>query len=92
MAELEQDIPKRLDLLIHTSPTLKEILSEREFQICGFLTEGMTDREISAELEVSEAAVSQAGARAMNRLGLTKRVLIATRYTLERYQGYYEGT
>jgi len=73
-------------------PTLRELLTARQFQIAKLVAEGYSDKQIAAELELAQGTVSVMVYAAMDRADVTKRVLLATRYALEKDRGYYEGT
>jgi DNA-binding NarL/FixJ family response regulator len=52
----------------------KELLTGREGQVVRLVAEGLTNREISREIGVSEHTVKNCVFRVYNKLGLSRRV------------------
>ena len=80
--------------MIQSKPkeTLLQILTKRQFEVAGLVAKGLTDKEIGAELGIADGTVAHMVYEAMDRVQVSKRILLATRYVLERREGYYEGT
>ena len=63
-------------------PTLRELLTRRQFEVVSFLSQGLTDKEIADKLGIADGTISHHVTEAMQKANVTKRALLATRYVL----------
>ena len=72
----------------HSYQTLLQLLTPRQFEVISLLSKGLTDKEIAEHLGNAEGTISHHVAEAMRKADVSKRVLLATRYVLEKREGY----
>jgi DNA-binding NarL/FixJ family response regulator len=70
-------------------PTLRELLTARQFEVVAFLAKGLTDKEIAEYLGIADGTISHHVTEAMLKANVTKRTMLATRYAVELDRGYY---
>ncbi|MFC4032600.1 response regulator transcription factor [Streptomyces polygonati] len=61
-------------------------LSPRECQVAELVTQGLSDREISSRLVISQRTVESHVAHILNKLGFSSRVQVATYVTRRFHQ------
>jgi DNA-binding NarL/FixJ family response regulator len=71
-------------------PSLRDLLTPREFQIAGYVRDALENREIAKILGVSVGAIKIRLRNAFDRSGCDNRVQLAVRYQREEMQGRYE--
>ena len=60
-------------------PTLRELLTPRQFEVVAFLAQGLTDKEIAEQLGIGYRTIGCHVTEAMQKANVTKRVLLGRR-------------
>jgi DNA-binding NarL/FixJ family response regulator len=71
-------------------PSLRDILTETQFKIAGYVRDGLWNPEIAKVLGMTHNAVKAEVTRSFDRVGCDNRVMLAVRYEREEMQGRYE--
>jgi DNA-binding NarL/FixJ family response regulator len=71
-------------------PSLRDLLTERQFRIAGYVRDGLTNPEIAKLLHMSLDSVKQYLHQSFDLTGCDNRVMLAVRYQREEMLGRYE--
>ena len=69
--------------------TLKQMLTPRQFELAGLVSQGLEAKEIAGEMGISHHTVKRMTMDASQKVGVTGRVRLAVRYALEKERGFY---
>ena len=71
-------------------PSLRDLLTLRQFQVAGYVRDGLTSPEIAKILGITHMGIKECLRRCFDLSGCDNRVMLAVRYQREEMLGRYE--
>jgi DNA-binding NarL/FixJ family response regulator len=71
-------------------PSLRDLLTPRQFEVAGYVRDGLQNPEIAATLHLTVHAVKEILRKSFDRTGCDNRTMLAVRYQREEMMGRYE--
>ena len=72
-------------------PSLRDLLTPRQFEIAGCVRDGLENREIAKVIQRTVSTVKVRLREAYDRVGCDNRTMLAVRYQREEMLGRYES-